>query len=154
MNVTFTRIYALIVCLGAVLCITISSGIGLHAVVTAIHPPLLMSTHEYAHLRSNNAWRSNAARCQGSNDKRQMGYDFLQLCSNIPPQEPGAEPLSDAEVEGLRAEGMALKISDKRHGATASLIRVAIALLISIPIFFVHWRIAQKYKTRSDAATQ
>ncbi len=152
MNIMFTRIYAIIVCLGAVLAITVSSGIGLHAIVTAIHPTLLMSPHEYSHLRSNQAWRSNAAMCRNANNVQQSLYEHSRRCSDNAWYQEARQPLSDEEVEGLRATGMALKMSDKRHTAIASLIRVALVLLVSIPIFFVHWRIAQKYDSRSGAA--
>ena len=150
MNVMFTRIYALIVCLLGVIAITVSTGIGLHAIVTAAHPTLLMNPHAYAHLRSNQAWRANADMCR---DTPQSGYSQSLRCIDTAWHQADTSPLSEAAVEQHRAEGMARLIGDARHVATARLIRVLLVLFITVPVFILHWRIAQKYDATAKAAT-
>ena len=153
MNVMFTRIYALIVCLIGVIAITVSTGIGLHAIVTAAHPTLLMSPHAYRHLRSNQAWRANAVMCREAQNTPRSGYAHSLSCLDSAWHQEATTSPSEAAVEQHRAEGMARLISDERHIATARLIRVLLVLFITIPVFILHWRIAQKYDATANRAT-
>ena len=52
--------------------------------------------------------------------------------------------LSDAEITRLREERMTLLTNNIQHDARRSLIQILIILLVTLPLFVLHWRLAQK----------
>lgn len=149
MDHLFTRIYALAVCFVTVICITISTGMALYDVVKIINPALTLSPYQYQHLQSNEAYRQNRfphmfnARIAMVNG---LAMHSGQSISAVPNQQ-AVEPLSDEEITRLRTQQYDLVMSNERRQATASLIRLAIILLVSGPLFFIHWKLSQKYET-------
>jgi hypothetical protein len=58
--------------------------------------------------------------------------------------EAGPAPLPDEEIEQLRMESYRTLIRNHKRTAMQELIRIAIVLLVSCILFFVHWRLIVK----------
>jgi uncharacterized membrane protein (DUF106 family) len=54
---------------------------------------------------------------------------------------------SEEELEKMREQQMAIMIESERKSAISSLIRLGIILIVTIPLYYVHWRLAQKYES-------
>ncbi|MDA0789641.1 MAG: hypothetical protein O2780_09320 [Proteobacteria bacterium] len=119
----FIRIYALAVCFASMMCIAISSGIGLFDVVQASMPGYTVSAHQYGA----GVYAASA---------RMMIRDDGALVQ--PPR------LTEEELKAQQAEYRKLAIEQERHGAIRSLLQILTILVVSIPLFFVHWRLAKR----------
>ena len=53
-------------------------------------------------------------------------------------------PPSDEEISKLREQQLAIALDNVRHDAQKSLIQILVILLVSIPLFIIHWRFSQK----------
>jgi hypothetical protein len=53
-------------------------------------------------------------------------------------------PLTEEEISTRREVQLAAAINNVRHDAQKSLVQILIILLVSGPLFFVHWRFARK----------
>lgn len=132
---TLTRIYALLVCFVCMVCITISTGLVLYQVVKIIDPTLTMSSYQYRYLASNENYREMARPVVAVTGYRQSTV--------VDTSEEIAE-LTDDEVEQRREQGMQDLIEGERSNARASLVSLIIMLLVASPVFYIHWRIAQR----------
>ena len=140
MNNMLTKIYALLVCFVAVVCITVTTGMGLYELVKLVRPQLTLNPYQYQQLQSNEAYRPTQ-------------YPRARLINPYggvpgPPPEPSLQnqrPKTDAEIEALRKAELQRLISNERRMATASLIRLLIVLLVTCPLFYIHWRIARRH---------
>lgn len=138
MNNILTRIYALLVCFVALVCITITTGMGLYELVKLAQPRLTLNPYQYQQLQSNEAYR----RAQNQGVRLVNPYGSV---SGTPP-EPSLQnqrPKTDSEIEEIREAELQRLISNERRMATASLIRLLIVLLVTCPLFYIHWRIAR-----------
>jgi hypothetical protein len=145
----FVRIYALAVCFASVLCITISLGVGLFDVVQLTYPKITMNSYEYQNLQSNESFRQS----RGSPYAMVRGGVAQPLFlreGGAAAYAEKADPvtLSDTEITRLREERMQLLINNIRHDATRSLIQILIILLVTLPLFALHWRLAQRLDER------
>lgn len=52
-------------------------------------------------------------------------------------------PLTDEEVSARREEQLATAIDNVRHNAQKSLVQILVILLVSGPLFYIHWRFAR-----------
>ena len=141
----FTRIYALAVCFASILCVAISTGIGLYDIEQITFPKLTMDSYLYQNLQSNDAYRQShlySMRNIGSGFiVKGRGISRAASMSNPPNDE---EPISDEEVSERRQQQLTIAIDNVRHDAIRSLLQILIILLVSIPLFIIHWRFAQK----------
>lgn len=142
----FTRIYALAVCFASILCIAISTGIGLYDMVQITFPKLTMDSYHYQNLQSNEAYRQShlyPGRMPIYPVMINQGGSGISRAASI--SNPNDEdPLSDEEVTQRRQQQITIAIDNVRHDALRSLMQILIVLLVSIPLFIVHWRFAQK----------
>ncbi|MCZ6503950.1 MAG: hypothetical protein O6945_15740 [Gammaproteobacteria bacterium] len=142
----FTRIYALAVCFASILCIAISTGIGLYDMVQITFPKLTMDSYLYQNLQSNEAYRQShlyPGRMPIYPVMINQGGSGISRAASI--SNPNDEdPLSDEEVTQRRQQQITIAIDNVRHDALRSLMQILIVLLVSIPLFIVHWRFAQK----------
>ncbi len=140
----FIRIYALAVCFATILCITISTGIGLFDIVQMVLPKLTMNSYEYRNLQSNENFRrsgmTGAWPALMAINERGPGAALARPV----PKQGEQEPLSEEEVTRMREQQLAIIIDNARHDAQRSLIQIMIVLLVSCPVFYFHWRLAQK----------
>jgi hypothetical protein len=140
MNNMLMKIYALLVCFVAVVCITITTGMGLYDLVKIVNPRLTLSPHQYQHLQSNEGYR----RAQ---------YGGIRMINPYGSHGPTPPELtkkqqwskSDAEIEAIREAELDLLAANERRIATSSLIRLLIVLLVTCPLFYIHWRIAGRH---------
>ena len=142
----FTRIYALLVCFVTIICITISTGMALYELVKVVNPELTLIPYQYQHLQSNERYgrmQYPASRIHAINGAQ------ITMLANGRMKAPGdaAPRLSDEEITRIREREFQTLISNERKQATASLIRLFIVLLVSCPLFYIHWRLAQRYES-------
>ncbi|MBV1876513.1 MAG: hypothetical protein KUG79_02610 [Pseudomonadales bacterium] len=135
----FTRIYALAVCFSAMICLTVTSGIVVYDVVQISFPEFTMNAHHYESLQSNQRFRQGTYPGMGAVMINRAGYPQAMPGSEKPP-----EPLTDAQITELRIQALAQAVDNSRHNSINSLIRMAIVLMVSGLVFFIHWRLAQK----------
>jgi len=142
----FARIYALAVCFASILCIAISTGIGLYDIVQITFPNLTMDSYLYQNLQSNEAYRRSHLYPGGMPFYPVMvngGSSVARAASmSRTPNDEG--PLSDEEVSKLRKQQMTIAIDNVRHDGQRSLIQILVILVVSIPLFIIHWRFAQR----------
>ncbi len=142
----FTRIYALAVCFAAILCIAISTGIGLYDIVQISFPKLTMESYLYQHLQSNERFRRSQllydprASYPIMMNERGMG---IARANSIAGSTMKETPLTDEEVSARREEQLATAIDNVRHNAQKSLVQILVILLVSGPLFYIHWRFAR-----------
>jgi hypothetical protein len=149
MDHLFTRIYALAVCFVTIICITITGGMALYEMVKVVNPELTLSPYQYQHLQTNETYRqtqfspmTHARVGRISRIEMEAGASMA-----VPlPNQPMAKPPSDEEITRLREQQYNMVLSNERRSATASLIRLAIILIVSGPLFFVHWKLSQRYE--------
>jgi hypothetical protein len=135
----FTRIYALAVCFVSIICVAVSTGIGLYDIVEISFPELTMDSNRYLYL--------------------QPGYQRAYMYSNpVLINESGAnvamgtldrshaapQPPTEEQQKQQREQQFAAAIDHTQHDAQRSLLQILIILLVSTPLFFIHWRYAQK----------
>ena len=141
----FTRIYALAVCFASILCVAISTGIGLYDVVQITFPKLTMDSYLYQNLQSNDAYRQSHLY-----PMRNIGSGFIvegrgiSRAASMSNPSNDEEPLSNEEVSERRQQQLTIAIDNVRHDAIRSLLQILVILLVSIPLFIIHWRFAQK----------
>ena len=131
MDHAITRIYAMLVCFVSIVCITITTGVALYNLVSLTAPELTISPYRYEHLQT------------GDFPGGRPGAIMNPRSELIAPR---AEPLSEAELAEFRDRQMQIMLESERRSAVSSLIRLAIILIVTIPLYYVHWRLAQKYE--------
>jgi len=138
----FTRIYALAVCFASVLCIAISTGIGIYDVVQISFPEQTMNSYQYQNYQSNDMF----LRSQGYPPNLVINPMMRRhgQATAIAMQESTASAESEEEITVRRETHLAVAINNVIHDAQNSLIQILIILFISILLFLVHWRFAQK----------
>jgi hypothetical protein len=147
----FTRIYALAVCFASILCIAISTGIGLYDIVQISFPELTMDSYLYQNLQSNERFR----RSQQLYDPR-VGYPIMMnergmgiaRANSLLDSTVKESSLTEKEINARREAQLATAIGNVRHDAQKSLVQILVILLVSVPLFFVHWRFARKLDAR------
>ncbi|MBT4520546.1 MAG: hypothetical protein HOC23_11115 [Halieaceae bacterium] len=141
----FVRIYALAVCFASILCITISLGIGLFDIVQLIYPTLTMNSYEHQSLQSNEHFRQSRVvpRAIGPNGiaRPLLLNEGMNAAFSGDTKEA---QLSEAEITRLREARMELQVNNVRHDARRSLIQILVMLLVTIPLFGLHWRLARR----------
>ena len=141
----FVKIYALAVCFASVLCITISLGVGFFDLVQLGYPKLTMTSYEVEGLHSNASFRRSGQYLHPMSRAAAMQPMLLNE-GGAPAIAKGmaVEALSEKEITRLREQRMTQVIDNVRHDARRSLIQILVILLVSGPLFFIHWRLARK----------
>jgi hypothetical protein len=151
----FTRIYALAVCFASVLCIAISTGIGIYDVVQISFPEQTMDSYQYRSFQSNEVF------LQSQPYPSAMRIDPMMRNPAIAAGGRGSAPATQSssglqenqeEITKRRETQLAGAINNVVHDAQNSLIQILIILFISIPLFVVHWRFAQKLDSHNAAS--
>ena len=143
----FTRIYALAVCFASILCISISTGVGLYDIVQISFPELTMDSYLYQNLQSN----ARFSRSQQRYDPR-VAYPIMMndrgtgiaRANSLADSTVKETPLTDEEISARRKAQLATAIGNVRHDAQKSLVQILVILLVSVPLFLVHWRFARR----------
>ena len=148
MSRTLTRIYALLVCFVTVVCITITTGMALYQIVKIVAPELTMRPHQHRYLMTDEAYRrafyppgvySNPELMEIPENSHTQSAVIMQT-----PATGQQEAPSDEQIAELRKKEWDALMENERRFSIASLIRLTIVLLVACPLFYVHWRIAQR----------
>tara|TARA_B100000959_G_scaffold259014_1_gene294319 strand:+ start:101 stop:469 length:369 start_codon:yes stop_codon:yes gene_type:complete len=121
----FTRIYALAVCFASILCIAISTGIGLYDIVQINFPKLTMDSYRYQNLQSNEAYRRSHPYPGMTPAYPVTVNPQAGTTSRSAPVAKAAQneaPPSDEEISKLREQQLAIALDNVRHDAQRSLI--------------------------------
>jgi len=124
------HVYALAVCALLIIPLLISGGVAAYGVLQAAWPQLTMPAWEYQRYQSDDAYRehlSERSRFPGDGDGRRVG--------DSPP---------DAEIPERRRQAFGEALERERRDGMQSVIRAVIFGLISLALFFPHWRIARR----------
>ena len=141
MSQTLIRIYALLVCFVTVVCITITTGIALYQIVKIINPELTMNPYQYQHLLTDAAYRrAHPPTGHMIPPAHVTGQGSL---AKAQPDAPAGDT-SEQRMTEIRKNELAALIESERKFSIASLIRLSIVLLVTCPLFYVHWRLARR----------
>ena len=143
----FIRLYALAVCFASILCIAISTGIALYDMVQIAFPKLTMDSYLYQNLQSNEAFRRShfyPGRMPAYPIMNERGGLGIAGARSLSAGVNNEAPLTDEEVGEQRQQQLALALDNVRHDAQRSLLPILVILLVSIPLFLVHWYFARK----------
>ncbi len=131
MKKTLLEIYALLICLGAVVCFAISLGIGVYSAIGIIDPEITLDSWQYSKYQNNDAYWE---------DKKGSLYAPVVESKEV---EPPVRPSED-ELTRQRLERFALALKIEKRENKQSVLRISIILFICTVLFFIHWRIAKK----------
>ncbi len=121
MKKTIIEIYALAVCFVTVICLVISSGIGLYDLVEISNPEFTISSHEYKKYQTNESFINNDC-----GEEKEILSD------------------KEEEITKKRMESYQNLLSIEQRNAFQSLTIVLIIIILNIVVFFIHWRIAKR----------
>ena len=147
-----TRIYALAVCFASVLCIAISTGVGLYDIVQISFPESTMDSYLYQNLRSDERFRRSLqlyAPRAGYPIMMNEGGMGIARANPIPYPNVKETPITDEEISTRREVQLAAAIDNVRHDAQKSLVQILVILLVSVPLFLVHWNFARKLDSQA-----
>jgi hypothetical protein len=134
MDNPYVRVYALLVCFFSIICLTISTGMGLYELVKIADPELTLSPYRYQHLESDASYR-------------RLNYPAGVINPAYPSMPKHDESISKMTAEKIaeaREKERDNLIAAERKQAIASLIRLFIVIIVTSPVFYIHWRIAGK----------
>jgi hypothetical protein len=127
MKKTILEVYALAVCLFAVIVITITSSILIYNIVGVLSPKLTMSGYKYEKYQNNENFKS----------KNGISKD-------------DAKSLSEDEITSKRETAYVQEIRAEKRGNFQTILNSAIYLLVSSVILLIHWKISKQ--SRETAA--
>jgi hypothetical protein len=148
------RIYLFAVCFVSVVCVTITSGMALYSLLKMAAPQITLDSHSYnahqsvadfkrSHFYPNRAYPQALFIPGAMGVARALPVDRTALVSNAEP-DPDAQPLSDEEIDELRKESYHAVVRNHKRTALQELIRLAIVLIVSSAVFFLHWRLTRR----------
>lgn len=132
MKKTLLEIYALLICFGAIVCFSIWLGIGTYSLVGTFNPELTISSWIYErHQNNDRFWQ----------EKQHSSNPFLANRENI--NTPATKRPSEEALTKTRLESYQQKLKIEVRNNKQSLLQTLIILIISIILFFIHWRLAK-----------
>jgi len=109
------------------LCIAISTGVALYDLVQYSVPHLTVDTYQY--------------QMRGQLIGRSANFG-LTMDANGNTSQPA--PPSEAEIAAQQEQQLAMAIERERANALRSLLQIFTILLVSVPLYIVHWRLAKR----------
>lgn len=122
MKKSLIEIYALAVCFVAVVCFTISLGVGIYDLIEITNPEFTLKSYQYEQHQSNEKFIERWPK-----DK------------TIP---------SDEEITRQRLQSYKLALQGERREAFQSLTSISIIIIINIVVFLIHWIIAKRTRCK------
>lgn len=129
----FIRIYALAVCFASMMCIAISSGIALYDLIQITAPQITVDRYAFT-------MRAEVIQSAGG---------FL-----INQQTKSAEPLSEQQIAAEQERQFNMAVKRERSGAMSSLLQIFTVLVVSFPLYWVHWRLAKRLESSQAESPQ
>jgi len=143
------RIYALAVCFVTLICSAIATGVVLYNFEAIAAPVLTVDSMSYNAHQSIDAFRMSQYYAQGRVGMALVpGRPFLGRgvpMVDIP--QTGAEEtpaISDEELDELRINSYESVLTGHRRNAIQRTIRSTIVILVSLSLFFIHWRLVKR----------
>lgn len=150
MKNTSYKIYALAVCFVTLMCSAIVTGVILYNLVKIAAPELTLDAHSYNAHQSIDAFRNSqfygfgrpvpALLTRGAF----VGRQGLPVVGGPETGTDESPAISDDELEILRVKSYEAVLRGQRRGAVQSMIRSSIFLLVSLSLFFMHWRLVKR----------
>jgi hypothetical protein len=144
-------VYLLAVCFVTVVCVAITTGMGLYSLLKMTAPELTLDTHSYNAHQSLDSYKQSHFYATRFHPQAFIVPGAMGVARAVPLQrsdllrnsapESSPTPLPDEEIEQLRMESYRTLIRNHKRTAMQELIRTAIVLLVSCILFFVHWRL-------------
>ncbi len=144
------KIYALAICFVTLMCSAIVTGVILYSLVKIAAPELTMDSHLYNAHQSIDAFRSSQYYSFGRSIPALIAGGAFIGRPAVPivdaPEISSAESptVSNDELEKLRVQSYESLLRGQRRGAIQSTIRSSIFLLVSLSLFFMHWRLVKR----------
>ena len=152
------KFYLLIVCFVALMCTTITLGMGIYSMVSLAAPELTLNTYTHTKHQSIESFRHSTPFTGMHNPQAFIAAgspgvpmplirQFEGMHQGVPADSNKGgdqKTLSDKELNALRLKSFDFALSNHQREALQKLIRLAIIFFISFFLFVVHWRIARK----------
>jgi len=133
MKKTAIEVYALLICFGAMACLSINIGLVIYNVVSLVKPNLTISDYQYRnHQDNDNYWQHQS----GHSDIIQIN-DFML---NPKKNSKSIQRPIESELTKQRLDSYQNVLDAEKRNAIKDLIFEFIAILISSVLFFIHWR--------------
>ena len=132
------------------ICAAITTGVVLYNLVKIAAPELTLDSHSYNAHQSIEAFRKSPFYASGVAGPALVANGRFMARRAVPmvdvPDEDEAEdtPISDDELEELRVASYESVLRGHRRSAVQSIIRSCIILLVSMSLFFAHWRLFKR----------
>ncbi len=133
MKKTATEIYALLICLAAMACLSINTGFIIYDIVSLFKPDLTISNYQYRnHQNNNNYWRY----LSDKSEVTQVGdFSSKPRQANTPTKRPTEDILTKQRLASYQSA-----LEAEERAAVHDLVFEFIIALLSLVLFFVHWR--------------
>jgi hypothetical protein len=133
MKKTAIEIYALLVCFSAIACLSINTGLMIYNVVSLVKPSLTINDYQYRnHQNNDNYWQHQSGRS-----------DIIQITDfTLNPKKNKSvtkRPIKN-ELTKQRLSSYQSVIEAEKRSAIKDLIFELIVILVSLILFFTHWR--------------
>lgn len=133
MKKTAIEVYALLVCFGAVVCLSINIGLMIYNIVSLVNPSLTISDYQYKnHQNNNNYWQHQS----GRSDVIQINDVAL---NPIKDKKTLKRP-TESKLTQQRLDSYQGVIDAAKRNAIKDLILEFITTLVSSILFFIHWQ--------------
>ena len=111
------KVYALLICIVAVITFSISSGIAIYDSIEIIQPKLTLKYYQYSRHQSNEAFTGG---------RKQF------------------EKKTEEEITKIREKSYKVALDTERRGGFQSLLRMLIVMLVNAVLFLIHWKMVKK----------
>lgn len=134
---TALQLYALAVCLVAVVCLLITMIVGLYDIVKVAFPHFTLNTGTWGRYATDDAyWRWTRPHCHN---------DRTTNCDDTAVRPPAEE------LTKQRNDALANEYAMERRNGEQGLVHAALVTLVSVALFIPHWLLAKR--AREQAAT-
>lgn len=135
MKKTILEIYALLICFGAVICLSVNVGMAIYSVIGIKYPEITMGSFQYQiHQNNDNYWQEQSGRFV---DELQINDTHSN--KKIPRQRPIEAILTQQRLDSYQTQ----RTVEKRN-RLQDIIREIIISIISVLLLIVHWRFMRK----------
>ncbi len=150
MKNTSYKIYALAICFVTLMCSAIIIGVVLYNLVKIAAPELTLDSHAYNAHQSIDAFRSSQFYGFGRPFSAFLpggpfvGRPGVPIVGAPEMSSDESSAISDDELEKVRDQSYESVLRGQRRSAVQNTIRSSIFLLVSLSLFFMHWRLVKK----------
>ncbi len=132
------------------MCAAITTGVVLYNVVRIAAPELTLDSHSHNAHQSLDAFRRSAFYAYGQpgttwvTGGESITQRGVRLVDVPDTSREEIQQISDDELEALRVESYEAVLHGHRRSAMQGIIRSCIILIVSLPLFFIHWRLFRR----------